>query len=144
LDAVGFFVNKDNPLEQITFDQLDALYSTTRHRGGRAITTWGDLGLTGEWAEKPVRLHGIQPWNGFEEFIRQRVLSKDGQRGEWRDDIKFEKLVFPMAASVANDRLGVGYSGIAYIDAPVKMIPLVAKDGDLPQAPTYENVALAT
>src|SRR5438067_2375752 len=60
------------------------------------------------------------------------------------DDIKFEKLVFPMPKNVAGDRYGVGYSGIAYIDAPVKMIPVVASAGDPPQAPTYENVALAT
>jgi len=144
LDSVGFFVHKDNPIEKLTFDQIDAMFSTTRHRGGKPITTWGDLGLTGEWADKPIKLYGIKPWNGFEEFVRQRVLSKDGKRGEWRDDITFEKLVFPMARHVANDRYGIGYSGIAYIDAPVRMLPLAANAGDTPQAATYENVALAT
>jgi phosphate transport system substrate-binding protein len=144
LDAVGFFVHKDNPLEQIMFEQLDAMYSKTLHRSGKAITKWGELGLSGEWADKPIKLYGIQPWNGFEEFVRQRVLSKDGKRGEWRDDIKFEKVVFPMAKHVADDRYGIAYSGIAYIDAGVKMIPVVANAGDAPQAATYENVALAT
>ena len=144
LDAVGFFVNKDNPLEQITFDQLDAMYSSTHHRGGKPITTWGQLGLTGEWADKPIKPYGIQPWNGFEEFVRQRVLSVGDKRGEWRDGIRFEKVVFPMAKDIAADRYGIGYSGVAYIDAPVKMIPVIAKPGDFPQAATYENVALAT
>jgi phosphate transport system substrate-binding protein len=144
LDAIAFYVNKDNPVEQITFDQLDAMYSSTRHRGGKAITKWGDLGLTGEWADKPVKLYGIRPWNGFEEFVRQRVLSVGDKRGEWREDIAFEKVVFPMAKKVSDDRYGIGYSGIAYIDAPVKVIPVVEKAGAAPQAPTYENVALAT
>lgn len=144
LDAVAFFVHKDNPIEHITFEQIDALYSTTLHRGGRAARTWGDIGVKGEWANKPVNLYGIKPWNGFEEFIRQRVLSKDGRRGEWRDDVTYEKTVFPLAKHVANDPNGLGYSGVAYIDAPVKMIPVVAKPGDLPQAATYENVAMAT
>ena len=144
LDAVAFFVNKDNPIESITYKQLDQMYSTTHARGGAAITKWGDLGLTGEWADKPVHLYGIKPWNGFEEFVRQRVLSTGGKRGEWRDDIRFEKLVFPMARNVAADRYSIGYSGMAYTDAPVKMVPLVEKEGDVPQAPTYENVALAT
>jgi len=144
LDAVAFFVNKDNPIESITYKQLDQMYSTTHARGGSAITKWGDLGLTGEWADKPIHLYGIKPWNGFEEFVRQRVLSTGGKRGEWRDDIKFEKLVFPMAKNIAADRYGIGYSGMAYTDAPVKMVPLVEKEGDVPQAPTYENVALAT
>jgi phosphate transport system substrate-binding protein len=144
LDAVVFFVNKDNPIEQITFEQLDAMYSSTRHRGGKPIAKWGDLGLAGEWADKPIRLYGIQPWNGFEEFVRQRVLSVGDKRGEWRDDIKFEKVVFPMAKNVAADRYGVGYSGVAYLDAGVKVIPVVTKPGEPPQAPTYENVALAS
>jgi phosphate transport system substrate-binding protein len=144
LDAVAFFVNKDNPLEQISFKQLDAMYSTTHLRGGRAITRWGDLGLTGEWADKPIKLYGIKPWNGFEEFVRQRVLSSGGKRGEWRDDISYEKLVFPMAKNIAADRYGIGYSGLAYTDAPVKIVALVETDGDVPQTPTYENVALAS
>jgi len=144
LDAVVFFVNKDNPIEQITFEQLDAMYSSTRHRGGKPIAKWGDLGLAGEWADKPIRLYGIQPWNGFEEFVRQRVLSVGEERGEWRDDIKFEKVVFPMAKNVSADRYGIGYSGVAYLDAGVKVIPVVAKSGEPPQAPTYENVALAS
>jgi phosphate transport system substrate-binding protein len=144
LDAVAFFVHKDNPIESITFDQIDALYSSTLLRAGRPARTWGDLGLTGDWAAKTVNLYGIQPWNGFEEFIRQRILSKDGKRGEWREGITFEKTVFPMAKHVAADVQGLAYSGVAYIDAPVKMIPVVAKPGEPPQAATYENVALAS
>jgi len=144
LDAVAFFVNKDNPIEKLTFEQIDAIYSTTRHRGAKPIRNWGDLGLGGEWADKPIHAYGIKPWNGFEEFVRQRVLSKDGKRGEWRDDMVSEKLVFPMAKHVADDRYGIAYSGIAYLDQAVRVLPLVANAGDTPQSPTYENVALAT
>jgi phosphate transport system substrate-binding protein len=143
LDALGFFVHKDNPIEALNYDQIDAIFSSTRHRGGQAITTWGQLGLTGEWANQPIHVHAIKPWNGFEEFIRQRVLDHGGKRGEWREDLHFEKLVFPMARNVATDRLGLGYSGLAYIDAPVKMIAVgAAKEGPY-VSPTYENVALA-
>ncbi len=143
LDAVAFFVNKDNPIERLTFEQIDAIYSTTRHRGAKPIRNWGDLGLGGEWADKPIHAYGIKPWNGFEEFVRQRVLSKEGKRGEWREDIVSEKLVFPMAKHVADDKYGIAYSGVAYLDQAVRVLPLVADPGDAPQAPTYENVALA-
>jgi phosphate transport system substrate-binding protein len=143
LDAIAVYVNKNNPLERITFEQLDAMYSSTRHRGGKPITRWGDLGLTGEWADKPVKLYGIKPWNGFEEFVRQRVLSVGDQRGEWREDISFEKVVFPVAKKVSDDRYGIGYSGLAYIDAGVKVIPVAETADGPPMAPTYENVALA-
>jgi phosphate transport system substrate-binding protein len=142
LDAIAFCVNKSNPLEQLTFDQIDAMYSSTHHRGGKPITKWGDLGLTGEWADKPVKLYGIKPWNGFEEFVRQRVLSVGEQRGEWRDDVNFEKTVFPVAKKVADDHTGIGYTGLAYIDAGVKVLPVVERSGGPVLAPTYENVAL--
>ena len=68
LDAVAFFVNKDNPIEKLSFDQIDAIYSGTHLRGGKTALKWGDLGLGGEWADKPIKAWGIKPWNGFEEF----------------------------------------------------------------------------
>jgi len=144
LDAVGFFVSKENPLEKISFDQLDAVLSSTQHRGGKAITAWGELGLTGEWADKPIHIYGIKPWNGFEEFIRQRVMSVGEKRGEWREGINFEKVVFPMAQLVAMDKYGIGYSGLAYIDAGVRMLPLGTNSEGPFVAPSYENVAMAS
>ena len=143
LDAVAVFVHKDNPIETLRFDQLDSIVSSTRHRGGPAITTWGQLGVSGEWADKPIHIYGVKPWNGFEEFFRQRVLSIPGKRGEWRDDINFDKLVFPVTGRVAADRYGIGYGGVAYIDAGVKVLALAEKDGGPAYPPTYENVAKA-
>ena len=143
LDAVGFFVSRDNPLDKISYAQLDAIFSSTHHRGGAPITTWGQLGLTGEWADKPVHAYAITPWNGFEEFVRQRVLSIDGKRGEWRGDIHYDKLVFPMARHAVEDRYAIGYTGIAYVDAPVKMLALGEADAGPFLAPSYENVARA-
>jgi phosphate transport system substrate-binding protein len=144
LDAIGFFVHKDNPVEKLTFQQLDGLLSATRHRGSATLSKWGDLGLTGEWADKPIHVYGVQPWNGFEEFVRQRVLSIPGKRGEWRDGIQFEKVVFPLAGRVAADRYGIGYAGLAYVDAAVKLLALAPDNGGDAYAPTYENVAKGT
>src|SRR5437764_10799737 len=55
--AVVGFVHADNPLQKITFAQLDDIISAERLRGGHeAITTWGGLGLTGGWAARPVHI----------------------------------------------------------------------------------------
>jgi phosphate transport system substrate-binding protein len=143
LDAVGVIVSKDNPIEKISFEQLDRLYSRTHHRGGGAITTWGQLGVSGEWADKPVHLYGIKPWNGFEEFVRQRALSTPGHRGEWRDGIAFSDTVFPLAGKIAGDRYGIAYDGVAYLDAGVKVVA-VGADAEGPFfPPTHEYVATA-
>lgn len=143
LDAIGVFVHEDNPLRQITFAQLDALYSSTRYRGGAEITTWGQLGLTGDWADKPIHRWGVKPWNGFEEFMRQRVLSTNGKRGEWRDDINFVETVFPIWPAVKKDRYAIGYAGLAYVADGVKYLAL-SPTGSAPYLPPgYEEVARA-
>ncbi|MEV0810319.1 substrate-binding domain-containing protein [Micromonospora sp. NPDC050200] len=155
LDALGFAVHKDNPIEQLSFDQLDAILSTTRHRGGAPIRTWGDLGLTGEWADKPIHIYGLKPWNGFEEFARQRVLNYNGNRGEWRPGVEtadtpkdpnvtWESTVFKLAEHIANDKYALGYTGLAYVDHPVKMLALSDHNDSPTYAPTYENVATAS
>jgi phosphate transport system substrate-binding protein len=144
LDAIGFFVHPDNPLKQLTFDQIDAIYSTTHHRGGAAITTWGQLGLTGEWADKPIHAWGVKPWNGFEEFIRQRALSVGEKRGEWRTDgINFTETVFPISPGVAADKYALGYAGLAYVGDDVKLVPLVARSGEPAIAPDIDEVYAA-
>lgn len=145
LDAIGFFVHEDNPVRGLTFAQLDALLSSTRHRGGAPIRTWGQLGLTGEWADKPIRIVGVKPWNGFEEFVRQRVLSVPGKRGEWREDkdAEYHPTVFPISPAVAADRYALGYAGLAYIGPGTRTIALAESAGGRFLAPSYDEVARA-
>ncbi len=72
--ALGVFVNASNPLERITLEQLDAIYSTERRRGAPSeIRTWGDLGLTGEWAGRPVEAYIHRLPNGIDYFIQEIV-----------------------------------------------------------------------
>ncbi|MGZ0147747.1 PstS family phosphate ABC transporter substrate-binding protein [Kribbella sp. WER1] len=148
LDSMGFVVNASNPINKLSFDQLDRLLSTTHNRGGTPIRTWGDLGLTGEWKDKPIHIYGIQPWNGFEEFVRERVLDYNGNRGEWRaagtdPQVSWDTTVFKQAQRVTTDPYGIAYTGMAYVDQPVKVLSLSNHDNDPAYAPTYENVASA-
>ena len=141
LDAVVIIVNPGNPVRQLSLRQLDAAFSSSHLRGDRPAVTWGQLGATGAWAGRPVHLYGIKPWNGFEEFVRQRVLNAHGERGEWREGIHVDPTVFPLAKRVAADPDAIGYTGLAFLDAPVKV--LAVGDGADAVSPTYTNVALA-
>lgn len=142
LDAVGFFVNRANPVEHLSLTQLDRILSSSHLRGGGAAKTWGDVGATGAWAHRPIHVYAIKPWNGFEEFVRQRVLDVNGQRGHWRKDLHFDPMVFPIAERVAADPDGIGYAGLAFVDVPVKLISIGANGQFV--APTYSNVATAS
>jgi hypothetical protein len=55
-------------------------------RPGRSDLARDLAGLAGDWADEPIHIVGIQPWNGFEEFVRQRVMDANGKRGAWRGE----------------------------------------------------------
>lgn len=143
LDAVAVMVNPANPVRSLTFQQLDSAFSATRARGGAPVRTWGDLGVSGPWASHPVHLYGIKPWNGFEEFFRQRVLSTPGRRGEWASGISYDETFFNLARRVAADPDALGYTGLSAVDSEVKLVPVSADDGPA-LSPSYTNVAAAT
>lgn len=135
-------VAKDNPIKGLTFKQLDQMYSKSHHRGGGDITTWGQLGLTGEWANRPIHLYGLRPPNGIEQFVKWKVL----QNGEWRDGIQHVKgQGFTHAFTVASNdmrtqRGGLTYALLANLTPDVRVVPLAEKDGDPFIMPTIETV----
>ena len=146
LDAVAFFVNKDNPINELTFKQLDGLLSTTYYRGSAPIRTWGQLGLKAEWYDKKIEVYAVKPWNGFEEFVRERVLCINNttvKRGEWRKDLHFSETVFPISPAVASDKYAIGYSGLAYLTPGVKLIAVSESETGRIVPPTYDEIAKA-
>jgi hypothetical protein len=69
------FVHRDNPLGQLTLAQLEAIFGTEGKRGAGQVRTWGDLGLTGEWADnRPIQPYGWKVDEDFALFFRERVL----------------------------------------------------------------------
>lgn len=135
--AAVFLVNRDNPLDSLSLAQLDAMYSRTRNRGLGEITRWGQLGLAGEWADRPIRLWGQTVPEGFENLIRERVLLG----GEWRDGIRTHDMVPPIPDEVAADRFAIGYAGAANLTEGVKALALAGEPGQPPVPCTFEEVA---
>src|SRR5258708_29412301 len=75
IDMLAVFVHKDNPIKSLTLAQVDAIFSKTRKAGHeKDITTWGDLGLEGEWANKPINLYGRNASSGTYGFFKEHVL----------------------------------------------------------------------
>jgi phosphate transport system substrate-binding protein len=136
-------VHKDNPIAGLTFAQLDAIYSKDRRRGAADIKTWGDLGLRGEWAARPIKLYGLRPPNGIEQFVKRVVLLG----GEWKDGIQQVKSAgwthaFTTAAQDIgrNNPGGLTYALLANVTPDVKVVPLAEKAGGPFVAPTQEEV----
>jgi phosphate transport system substrate-binding protein len=138
-DAVTFFVNKNNPLDKISLAQLDAIYSSTRNRGYKEeIKTWGELGLTGEWADKPVIPWSVKAPQGFDSWLRQVVL-KDGKV---KAGIEARDMVFPMPYLVGFSRYSIGYAGFSYVDCAnnIKQLAIAENDGGPYYKGTFDEV----
>ena len=141
VDALAVFVNKDNPIKGLTFAQVDAIFSKTRRGGGKGeIKTWGQLGLTGEWADKPISIYGRNSASGTYGFFKEHVL----KNGDFRDDVKEQPGSASVVQSVSVDTYAVGYSGIGYATAGVRAVPLGQKEGTAFVEATAKNAYAGT
>jgi phosphate transport system substrate-binding protein len=128
IDMLAVYVHKDNPIQSLTLQQVDAVFSKTR-KGGleKEIVTWGDLGLTGEWASKPISLYGRNSASGTYGYFKERALFK----GDYKDTVKEQPGSSSVVQGVASDKYAIGYSGIGYKTADVRAVA-VAKDANSP------------
>ena len=137
LDSLAIFVNKDNPIQGLNIQQVDALFSKNRKCGAALDTaTWGDLGLSGNWTSAPISLYGRNSASGTYGFFKKVALCK----GDYKDTVKEQPGSASVVQGVSEDRKGAGYSGIGYTTSGVRAIPLVKEGSDYVE-PTYENVA---
>jgi phosphate transport system substrate-binding protein len=126
VDALAVFVHKDNPIQCLTLKQVDAIFSKNRKGGfAKDITTWGDLGLTGEWANKPISLYGRNAASGTYGYFKEVALF----HGDYKDSVKEQPGSSAVVQGIASDKFAIGYSGVGYKTADVRTVPLALDEG---------------
>jgi len=135
LDCLAVYVHKDNPIKGLTLEQLDGIFSKTRKSGAPSIATWGQLGLSGNWAALPISIYGRNSASGTYAYFKEHALLK----GDFKDTVKEQPGSAAVVHAVSVDRAGIGYSGIGYRTSDVRALPLAKKEGDLFVEPTFEN-----
>jgi phosphate transport system substrate-binding protein len=148
--ALAVFVNRSNPLRRLTMRQLRRVLGADPVSGS-AVRTWGELGGSGAWRQRPVHVYGMQPMRatgnppGIVNFLQIRVL-----RGwPWRKDLRVRtdtpraSALTRIVRAVGSDPDGIGYSGIGYADPSVAKLA-IAKHADGPYfLPAPGNVKTA-
>ena len=138
IDTLAVFVNKNNAIKSLSMQQVDAIFSKTR-KGGSAkdIKTWGELGLTGEAANRTLSLYGRNSASGTYGYFKEHALFK----GDYKDTVKEQPGSSSVVQSVGSDRFAIGYSGIGYATSGVRAVPLSdeKKNGGTAFPATYEN-----
>jgi phosphate transport system substrate-binding protein len=126
VDALAIYVNKDNPLEKLTLPEADAVFSKGRKCGHAIdVATWGQLGLDGAWAQKPISRYGRNSASGTYGFFKEHALCN----GDYKDTVKEQPGSASVVQGIAEDRYGMGYSGIGYKTSGVKALALAAAQG---------------
>ena len=163
--ALGIFVNKGNPVDRLTFVQLDAIWGAEHKRGAPAnIRTWAQLGLTGAWSGQAIHpysgpafeapayffsqtvMNGSVLWN---EALRQcenredEIPSRGDEKGTpviTRQADAYQQVVDAVAA----DRNGIGLAGAGYRNPHAKLVALALEEGGPFVEASRENVANRT
>ena len=131
LDALAVYVNKDNPIQQLTIAQVDGIFSKTKRCGGASASKWSDAGVKdGALAAKPISLYGRNSASGTYGFFKEKALCG----GDYKDTVKEQPGSASVVQGVTEDLSGIGYSGIGYKTSGVRAVPLSAKAG----APAYD------
>ena len=138
LDTLAVFVNKDNPVESLTIQQVDAIFSKNRKCGGAGdIGTWGQLGLGGRYATAPTSLYGRNAASGTYGYFKQHALCK----GDYKDSVKEQPGSASVVQGIEKDAYGIGYSGIGYATSGVRAVSLSPAEGQPAVSASSENAA---
>ncbi len=127
IDALGVFVHRDNPVTCLSLREIDAIFSSTRAGGADdAITTWGEAGATGDWAERPIAMYGRNSASGTYGYFRNVALFG----GDYSPEVREQPGSSTVIQGVASDINGIGYSGVGYATADVRALEIRGEDGE--------------
>lgn len=142
--ALAVFVHKDNPLASLSLAQLDALFDHEARRGAHPIATWGQLGLGGEWKDRPIRLYTYDAWSGSGRYFRHAAL-EDSRNLNWdrlrevadsgagRNDAGRRIL-----AALAADRYGIAVASLSPDSPGARPLALAGSAGEAPLMPSRD------
>ncbi len=136
IDMLAVYVNRDNPIESLSLPQVDAIFSATRRCGHDSdIARWGQIGLGGAWANRDFALYSRNAVSGTYGFFKDNALCG----GDFKSSINEQPGSSSVVQGVTESINGIGYSGIGYRTAGVRIVPLSSTTGGQVYEATAEN-----
>ena len=161
--ALGAFVHKDNPIAKLSMEQLDGIFGAERSGGWNGLTwepsrargpeqnirRWGQLGLSGDWADRPIHVYGYNFKYHFADEFDKKVLKASGK---WNETLKMYSNEAGLTADgsltpggelmmddLGKDPYGIAYTGVPFLTPQTKVLAL-APGGGNPVELTLDNV----
>jgi phosphate transport system substrate-binding protein len=119
VDAIAIYVEKNNPIDSLTLQQVDALFSVTRFCGSKEkLSTWADIGIAKFGEERDVLLYGRNSASGTYDLFKQQALCAGDFKATVNELPGSSSVVLSIASSVG----GMGYAALGYSDENVKAL----------------------
>ena len=136
-DALAVYVHKDNPLAEISLDQLANIY-----REGGDITKWSQLGIENSKCvnDEIIRV-SRQSNSGTFVYFREAILGRHQDYKLGSRDLHGSKDVVEL---ITHTPCAIGYSGMGYATKEVKMLKIAKTTSDTAYAPTVQGVMEGT
>jgi phosphate transport system substrate-binding protein len=133
-NVLAVFVNKSNPIEQLTAEQAARIFGAGHAKGD--LTQWGQLGVKGELGKQPIHTYGATDDGGFGQYmLGYQLAGLRFRRGHER---------MPDSASIVNrigeDSAGIGFAALSYVTPAVKIVAIAPKEGEPYSSGTAEEV----
>ena len=135
IDALAVYTHKDNPLKELSLEQVDGIFSSTRKSGSDDITRWSEVGVKGSLGGRPISIYGRNSASGTYGFFKDVAL----QGGDYRSSVKEQPGSSSVVQGVASDLSGIGYSGIGYKTSGVNALAISKTSRGRAAEPTAEN-----
>ena len=147
--ALVVYVHRGNPLARLTLAQLDAIVSADHRRSAAPIRHWGELGLTGAWAHRPITVYTAAIASDESQFVEQAVMAGSqkwtGELREFSDrrgpDGKLVDAGQQTLQALALDRFGMAIASGANQHPQTKPLALAADDASPARLATRQTVA---
>ncbi len=141
IDALAVYVNKDNPIKGLSISDIDGVFSSTRKCGRKeTVSSWGDLGMTGNWKNRSIQMYGRNSVSGTYGYFKKKALCK----GDYKNNVNEQPGSASVVQSVSSSINGIGYSGIGYKTSGVRAVPLSKKIDEKFIDATPENAVSGT
>ena len=129
-DALSVFVHKDNPMTEISIEQLQQLYM----KDGK-LSKWSELGVSNIPGAKgdEVILVSRQNNSGTYHYFREAIVGKKNEMRNGTVDMNGSKDVVDLISKTPN---AIGYSGMGYATPAVKHLKVSKKKGEKAVEPT--------
>jgi len=128
---LGIVVARDNALASLTLRQIGALFAA-----GAPVRTWGDLGMKGAWAHRPVHRLGLRQETPLAQELQAKAFPGRGQAS----DLAVFGHSTEVVAAVAHDPLAIGFASLNAAAPAVRIVPIVPAMGRQGVAPTRSTL----